>query len=456
VTIGGLLAGVDVGTTSVKVVLMAPDGHEVASGRAPTLWEGGVGGSEADPQGFRDSALQALTAALEAVPHARVTGIGVASMAEAGVLVDAQDQPLAKVIAWHDTRDAADLEDLIADLGAERFSRTTGLPLWTQWSLTKHRWLTRRSPTTRYAKRRYNIAEWVARALGAAPVTELSLASRTGWLDLASRTPWHEAMTWSGASTSMLGELVSAGQAVGRVPGDHPLAQLRGATLTIAGHDHQAAVVGAGALGDNDELDSCGTAEALLRTVNPGVGAEAVGRLAAAGVTVGWHVIQDRWCVLGATQGGLILEKVLARLHVTRHALPQLDLAALQASRGASRVDIASGGHDFTISGSTEPADVWRAATESVTEEIRVLSDAVSDATGPRADLVVAGGWANSEAVLAAKLRALGSFRRTTAQEAGARGAALLAGVADGTYASYSELPVAEAMRFTAEHEEVT
>ena len=73
---------------------------------------------------------------------------------------------------------------------------------------------------------------------------------------------------------------------------------------------------------------------------------------------------------------------------------------------------------------------------------VRILSDAISDATGPRADLVVAGGWANSEAVLAAKLRALGSFRRTTAQEAGARGAALLAGIANGTYASYSELPV--------------
>ena len=52
VTRVGLLAGVDVGTTSVKVVLMAPDGNEVASGRAPTIWEGGVGGSEADPAGL--------------------------------------------------------------------------------------------------------------------------------------------------------------------------------------------------------------------------------------------------------------------------------------------------------------------------------------------------------------------------------------------------------------------
>ena len=179
-----------------------------------------------------------------------------------------------------------------------------------------------------------------------------------------------------------------------------------------------------------------------------------MGKLATAGVTVGWHVVQDKWCVLGATQGGLILEKVMAGLNVARHSMPQLDQAALQAGRGASRVEIIPGGHDFVISGSTEPADVWLAATESVTDDVRILSDAISDATAPRADLVVTGGWANSEAVLAAKLRVLGSFRRTTTQEAGARGAALLAGIANGTFASYSELPMPQSTRFTADQEE--
>ncbi len=445
-----LLAGLDVGTTSVKAVLITPEGEEVASGRAPTTWDGGVGGVEADPKSFRESASAALSAALSDVPSARVSAIGFASMAEAGVLVGADDEPLANVIAWHDGRDAAELDELKAELGGERFSRRTGLPLWTQWSLTKHRWLTRNIPGTGSAVRRYNIAEWVARAFGADPVSELSLASRTGWLDLASASPWDEALEWSGAPPAMLGNLVRAGDRVGSVPTDHPLRQLRGATLTIGGHDHQAAVVGTSAMGANDELDSCGTAEALLRTVHPAVPSPAVGRLAAAGVTVGWHVLRDRWCVLGATQGGLILEKVLAALDVSREALPELDQRAIAAEPGATQFDITSGGHEFTISGSADHGDVWRAATMAVTEEVRALSDAISAATGPRADLVVTGGWANSEAVLAAKVAALGPFHRTAAREAGARGAALLAGLAHGTYGSYADFPRAGGNRFFA------
>ena len=115
----GLLAGLDVGTTSVKAVLLTPEGQEVASGRAPTTWNGGVGGVEADARSFRDSAAEALSAALSDVPWARVSAIGFASMAEAGVLVGADDKPLSNVIAWHDNRDEAELEELTAELGSE-------------------------------------------------------------------------------------------------------------------------------------------------------------------------------------------------------------------------------------------------------------------------------------------------------------------------------------------------
>ena len=100
---------------------------------------------------------------------AAVSALGVASMAEAGVLVAADDAPLAPVIAWHDSRDTGQLADLDQHLGGARFSLRTGLPLWTQWSLTKHRWLHENAPQTRAAVRRYSIAEWVVRQLGVSP-----------------------------------------------------------------------------------------------------------------------------------------------------------------------------------------------------------------------------------------------------------------------------------------------
>ena len=421
-----LLGGLDVGTTSVKAVLMTPDGVEVAHGRAPTVWAETADGVEADPRAIAGAAVDALAAALAAVPGATVAALGVASMAEAGVLVGSDDRPVAPVIAWHDSRDEAQLADLIDHLGGERFSLITGLPLWTQWSLTKHRWLHDHVPATRGAVRRYNIAEWVVRQLGGEPATELSLASRTGWLDLATGTPWDASLEWSGASRNMLGDLVTAGTPMGNVAGDHAIPEIRGATLTVAGHDHQVAVVGAGAFGDNDELDSCGTAEALLRTIAPQLPGEAIASLTAAGVTIGWHAVRDRWCVLGATQGGLVLQQVMARLGVERDGLAALDRAALEARTAP-----------------TAPGDEWRAAVETVTEQARELSDAISAATGPRGELVVTGGWSNSAALMAAKAQALGPMWRTTAGEAGARGAALLAGHANGTYPTYGDMPVA-------------
>jgi sugar (pentulose or hexulose) kinase len=441
VSLSGLLAGLDVGTTSVKALLMSPEGVEVAHGRAPTTWRSTSDGVEADPFAIITAAQDALGAALASVPDSRVAALGIASMGEAGVLVGADDGPLAPVIAWHDSRDVGQLADLTGAIGGDRFSITTGLPLWTQWSITKHRWLRDNLPSTRAAVRRYNIAEWVARSLGADPVTELSLASRTGWLDLEKRTPWREALDWSGATPTLLGDLVPAGTPVGRVVSDCPLQQLRGATLSIAGHDHQAATVGAGAFGDQDELDSCGTADAIVRTTLPTVVPESVAALTAAGITVGWHAVRDRWSVLGATQGGLILQGVMAWLGAEPGRLGELDRLAALADPAASTVTLGPESHDFSISGSKAPGDVWRAATEAVTRQLRELSEVIAAGTGPRGQLVVTGGWSNSSALMVAKASALGPLWKNTTAEAGARGAALLGGVAHGVYSSYDDVP---------------
>lgn len=435
-----LLAGVDVGTTSVKALLVTPEGDEVALGRAPTTWTSTELGAETTAQSLVEAARLALADALAQTPDDRVTAVGVASMAEAGVLVGSDDTPLAPVIAWHDHRDEEQLRDLVAEVGDTRFSTCTGLPVWTQWSLTKHRWLVDHVPAARAATRRYNIAEWVARSLGGAAVTELSLASRTGWLELATRRPWSETLAWSGASEALLRDLVTAGTPIGTAHPNGSLSALDGATLTVAGHDHQAAVVGAGSSGAGDELDSCGTAEAFVRTIAPGLPPEAIAVLTGAGVTVGWHAIEDHWCLLGATQGGLVLGRVQAALGVGRAGLAELDAAALVAADDPTVLHITDTG-DVMLAPGADPGRVWRAATRAVTAQAQALGDTLDGASGPRRDLVVAGGWTNSAALMAAKAEAFGPLRRATTTEAGARGAAFLAGLAHGTYPSYDDMP---------------
>lgn len=443
-----LLAGLDVGTTSVKALLVTVDGTEVAVGRSPTLWTRTQEGTEADPWHFVAAAKQALADATSRVPDVTVSSLGVASLAESGVLVDAGDRPLAPVIAWHDDRDAGQLEALVGDIGRRRFSETTGLPLRTQWSLTKHRWLRDHRPDTAHAVRRYNIAEWVVRNLGGESASELSLASRTGWLRLGDGQPWAETLEWSGAPGGVLGTLVTAGTPLGRVTAADVPPGLRGATLTVAGHDHQAAVIGLGAFRDGDEVDSCGTAEAIVRTVPPGLSPAAVLALTEHGVTVGRHAVRDRLCLLGATQGGLVLQNVLAHLSVDRAGLAALDAAAARAAPGAATVVVGSDAHDVSFEGSASPGAVWAAATLLVTREARGLSDALTAAAGPRGDLVVTGGWSHSAALMRAKASLLGSLSRVQVQEAGGRGGALLGGLAAGVYTDYDEFPVPTRVAF--------
>ena len=435
-----LLAGVDVGTTSVKALLVTPEGEEVAIARTPTTWTTTEFGAETSAASLVDAARHALAAAVAQVPGDRVVALGVASMAEAGVLVGPDDAPVAPVVAWHDHRDEQQLADLVAHVGAKRFSVTTGLPIWTQWSLTKHRWLVDNVPAARGATRRYNIAEWVTRSLGGDPATELSLASRTGWLELATGRPWSESLAWSRASETLMFDLVSAGTPMGTARTQGVLVTVDGATLTVAGHDHQAAVVGVGGIGPGDEIDSCGTAEAIVRTIEPGLDPEAIAALTGEGVTVGWHAIRDRWCLLGATQGGLILGRVQAALGVDRAGLADLDAAALAATDDPEVLHISAAG-DVTVVPGADSGQVWRAATRAVTEQARTLSDSLDRASGARRALVVAGGWTNSTAVMAAKADTFGVLRRATTTEAGARGAAFLAGLARGTYSSHRDIP---------------
>jgi sugar (pentulose or hexulose) kinase len=428
------LIGLDVGTTSSKAVVITGQGAEVAHGRAATPWHASAHGMETDAGAILESAKQALAQALAQAPAGKVTGVGVASMGESGVLLDRGGEPVAPVIAWHDTRDLEQVRQLAETFGVEGFARRTGLPLRSQWSLTKHRWLTEHHAQAGNAVRRLGIAEWIVRQLGGAEVSEQSLASRTGWLDLEARDWWGEALEWSGASPSLLPPLVTAGAALGQVTAAAGVDGLAGAALTVAGHDHQTAAIGAHAARAGDVLDSCGTAEALIRTVLPGLDPDAVLALTGAGITIGWHALPDHWCLLGGTQGGLVLQRILALLGRTRSQLPDLDQQALQADPAGVQI---TGDDPVAIDGITEgigPAQVWRAALEEVTRRAGDLDAAMTAVSGARHRVIVTGGWARSDALLEIKRRAFGKLTYSPAGEAGARGAAMLAGVAAGTY----------------------
>jgi sugar (pentulose or hexulose) kinase len=170
--------------------------------------------------------------------------------------------------------------------------------------------------------------------------------------------------------------------------------------LTVVGHDHQAAAVGVGATGEGDEVDSCGTAEAIVRTIPAYLKDEQVRDLAQAGVTTDWSIQSGHWSLVAGTEAGLAMQRVLNALGVDEGSFTALDAAALHSPRG--RVEIDGIGTDAVhlrnIGDGVTPGELWRAVVEAATDEVTKLHNSMTDIVGEHQRITVTGGWLPSVA----------------------------------------------------------
>ena len=191
-----LFVGLDVGTNTSKAVVFTDAGEPVASGRADTPWMFTSTGAALDANALLAAAKAAISEALADCPPGPIAGVGVASLAEAGVLLGSRGEPVAPVIAWHDTRDHAQLADLLRTITALDFSAMTGLPARQQWSLTKHRWLLDNMPEARRAVRRLTSPN------GSSAVSAVRRPPNSRWLHGPGGYGWRSvrggATPWSG------------------------------------------------------------------------------------------------------------------------------------------------------------------------------------------------------------------------------------------------------------------
>jgi sugar (pentulose or hexulose) kinase len=321
------------------------------------------------------------------------------------------------------------------------------LPVSRLCSLVKLRWLRANDGRAERGVRWLNVADWVVRRLGGDEAAELSLASRTGFLDVSARNWWGDALRFAEAPERLLPDPVPAGTPLGRAtaPG------LEGAVLAVGGHDHLCAQVGAAATRDGDVFDSCGSAEALLGALEPPVADADVLEAVRGGVTVGWHVFGGRRSLLGGFRSGLGLRRFLDLLGVGADGRETLSAAAWAAPKGAGGLEVIHLTDEEArldgIRNGVTPALVWRAAIEATQARAAAIKGTIESVAGTATRLVVAGGWARDPAVRAIKEEVLGPFEWPPVTEAGARGAALLAGIAAGIYGGVDDLPAPEPAR---------
>lgn len=291
------LLGVDVGTTHCKAALFSRAGEMVRrSSRATPTTRGGDGTATHDP----DLLWAAVSGVIrDAARDDSIDVVGVASMAEAGLLLDVETgKPRTEILAWFDTRATTHAEELTRREGAPALFHRSGLHSSFKFGLPKLLWLEERHPGITQGAVWLSVADYVAYRLSGARATDPTLAARTfaysileGWWDEA----WIERV---GLNPGVFPPVVPSGQPIGTVhgPGARESGLSRDTPVSVCGHDHICSLLAVGIVGPGSLLDSIGTAESLIAVADgPQHGEDAL----LSGLALVPHVLPGRWCWLG-------------------------------------------------------------------------------------------------------------------------------------------------------------
>ena len=256
-----------------------------------------------------------------------------------------------------------------------------------------------------------SVPEWVVHRLGGDLVREPSLASRTGLIDQATGSVWTRASRRPASRRASSPRRRLAGTAAGTLRSAHLPPSLRGAALTVAGHDHPVAAVGVGAVGPDELFNSSGTADVLARSLPgvlsgrrapaPGPGRTVRGRARAPRD----HAAARRRPRRAAAAAGPRRPRRgrLARARAARPGRPRGRRPA-PGPRGLRR---RTHGDDVVLRlrDDVTPAHVWAAATRYTAAETGALIATIESIVGPHRRAVASGGWTRMESVRAAKRR---------------------------------------------------
>lgn len=192
-----LYLGIDLGTSSVKVVLMAAGGDVVATASKPlTLSHPAPRWSEQDPEDWWQAALSAVDEVLSLADRAfhsprRVHAIGLSGQMHGAVLLDRDGQVIRPAILWNDGRSDAECVELEH---VEGFRRITGNLAMPGFTAPKLLWIRRHEPASFARIHKVLLPkDYLRFRLTGEFATDVSDAAGTLWLDVA-RRQWSPAM----------------------------------------------------------------------------------------------------------------------------------------------------------------------------------------------------------------------------------------------------------------------
>lgn len=262
--------GIDLGTSSVKCVLVDPDQKVLASAsEALEVTRPAPMHSEQDPASWWQATLKALDRLAADHPKAMsdVRGIGLSGQMHGATLLDAKDQVLRPCILWNDGRAAAECAEMEAIWPDLR--RITGNIAMPGFTAPKLLWVRKHEPGVFAKVAKVLLPKAYLRLLLTGEHAEdMSDAAGTLWLDVAKRDWSDAALAATGLTRDHMPRLVEGSAPAGRL---RPELQKRWNMTTapaIAGSagDNAAGAISLGAVNAGDAFVSLGTSGVLWAT----------------------------------------------------------------------------------------------------------------------------------------------------------------------------------------------
>lgn len=449
-----LVLGVDVGSQSIKAVIVDGSGDVVSSGSAPlTMVHEHDGWAEQDPQTYCAALRDAVRAATRGVRAERVVAMGLGSQVDGVVACDSDGAALRKAIIWLDRRAASQCDQLLDSLGPDMLAERTGLVADASHSAPKMMWIRDNEPDVwQRAATLAPVGSYVLHYLSGAHAQDAANASSTMVYDVTRGDFDTELCDAAGLDTAMLPAVRPSTDVVGTLRPDVASALGLPSTcaVVVGTGDEHAASVGAGAIESGVVVDVTGTAEPVTT-----VGAHPV-RDPLGLVETHGHAVPGSWLIEnpGFVSGGssLWLAKVLGIQQAQIFPLavdapPASDgvlfLPALSGST-APRWNDAMRGAFLGLAMNHTSAHMARAVLEGCAYALRDIVERL-DALGlGKGEVRIVGGGARDNLWASIKASVLGRpVRRVLTQEATAVGAAMVAGVGAGVFADFSAASVA-------------